>query len=210
MNSGLSKSEQEWLEKGYEHYNLGQYEDALKCFDKAVETSPKYDLSWIAKGLSLYRLGKHEESEKCFSTALKLDPQDEAIKKERAEITEKIKKLEEGEKPLSVDINFPETMEYNTYNMSIKLDNKKTEDVKQLAVDFSEVSEYFECDEKEINFPTLKPDTWLEKEISVKPKFKGILKFSVTIKSDLEEIKKDFKVEVVEGQSNKDMPQDMT
>ncbi len=210
MDVGRLKTDQEWLEKGYEHYNRGQYEDALKCFDKAIEVNSKYDLPWVNKGLALYRLGKHEESETCFSTALKIDPQDEAAKKAREELTEKIKKLKEDEKPLSVEINFPEVMEYGAYNLSIQFRNEKNEDVKQLVVDFSEVAEYFECPEKTIDFPTLKPEMWLEKDISLKPKFKGIMKFGVTIKSNLEEIKKDFKVEVVEGKGNKDAPGDMT
>jgi len=208
MDVGGLKSDKEWLEKGMKHYSLNQYGDALKCFDKAIEINSKYDLLWISKGLTLYRMGKHDETQTCFETAFKLDPEDEAVKKARDELTEKLERLKGDDTPLSVEINFPETMEHDAYDMKIRIDNEKTEDAKQLVVDFSEVSEYFECPEKEIYFPTLKPGMWLEKDFVVTPKFKGIMKFGVNIKSDLEEIKKDFTVEVIGGPGKKDTSDD--
>ena len=34
-------------------YNLGKYEEAIKCYDKAIEIDPNYADAWNNKGLAL-------------------------------------------------------------------------------------------------------------------------------------------------------------
>jgi tetratricopeptide (TPR) repeat protein len=63
------KSAKEWDEKGVTLYNLGEYEDAIKCYNKALETSPNYAFLWKDKGDSLCKLGGYEESFKCYKKA---------------------------------------------------------------------------------------------------------------------------------------------
>ena len=60
------KSAKEWDEKGVTLYNLGEYEDAIKCYNKALEISPNYAFVWKDKGDSLCKLGDYKESFECY------------------------------------------------------------------------------------------------------------------------------------------------
>ena len=37
----MADPSEEWNKKGSELYNQGKYEEAIKCFDKALEVEPK-------------------------------------------------------------------------------------------------------------------------------------------------------------------------
>ena len=60
------KSAKEWDEKGVTLYNLGEYEDAIKCYNKALEIGPNYAFVWKDKGDSLCKLGDYKESFECY------------------------------------------------------------------------------------------------------------------------------------------------
>jgi len=64
-----------WNNKGASLANLGRYEDAIHCLDKALELDPHYAGAWDNKGGCLELLGRHEEAIVCFEEALRLDPQ---------------------------------------------------------------------------------------------------------------------------------------
>lgn len=64
-----------WLNKGTSLHELGKYEDALECFDKALELNSRISLAWLNKGGSLYRLGRHDEAIECCNRALNVDPE---------------------------------------------------------------------------------------------------------------------------------------
>ena len=65
-----------WYNKGV--MLLDGSEEALKCFDKAVELDPEFVDAWLNKGYTLHHLGKHEESIVCIRKVLELDPNNEA------------------------------------------------------------------------------------------------------------------------------------
>ncbi|MCC7572171.1 MAG: tetratricopeptide repeat protein [Candidatus Methanofastidiosum sp.] len=48
------------------------YEDAIKCFNKAIEINPEFKEAWLEKGVALDRLGKSLEAKNCFSVAKEL------------------------------------------------------------------------------------------------------------------------------------------
>ena len=55
-----------------ESYGLkGDYEEALRCFERAVETQPNCAWAWHGKGLALEALGR-EEAEEAFAEAERL------------------------------------------------------------------------------------------------------------------------------------------
>ena len=66
----------EWNDKGVSLHSLGRYEEAIRCFDQALEPNPHYVNAWNNKGSSLAGLGCHEEAIGCLDQALKLDPRD--------------------------------------------------------------------------------------------------------------------------------------
>ena len=91
-----------WNRKGASLNALGRHEEAISCFDKALEIDlqntawdkKKLDqlgiesiirigaqdvAAWNNKGTSLNALGRHEEAIECFDMVLKIDPRDSGI-----------------------------------------------------------------------------------------------------------------------------------
>ena len=64
-----------WINKGKALYELGRPEEAIECFDKAIELDPKDVGVWNNKGIVLDDLGKHEEAIECYDKVIELDPE---------------------------------------------------------------------------------------------------------------------------------------
>ena len=58
-----------WINKGKALYELGRPEEAIECFDKAIELDPKKASAWYNKGTALTSLGRPEEAIECFDKA---------------------------------------------------------------------------------------------------------------------------------------------
>jgi tetratricopeptide (TPR) repeat protein len=67
-----------WYNKGYALVSLGKYEDAVKCYDKAIEIDPgrAFEYKREGKGWSLIKLGKQDEAIKYHEKALETNPKD--------------------------------------------------------------------------------------------------------------------------------------
>jgi tetratricopeptide (TPR) repeat protein len=69
-----------WINKGFAlsklgNYKLGNYKEAIKCFDKAINLKCDYTLAWYGKGLVLNKMGLYPEAIMCFDEILtKLNP----------------------------------------------------------------------------------------------------------------------------------------
>ncbi len=63
----------EWIRKGTLFLSLHKYDEALQCFQKAIEIDQKYAYAWINKGASFYQLGKYDEALQCFQKAIEID-----------------------------------------------------------------------------------------------------------------------------------------
>ena len=59
--------------------DLGRDEEAVACFDKAIEINPKDEKAWVDKGLALYDLGRNEEALACFDKVIEINPKDAAV-----------------------------------------------------------------------------------------------------------------------------------
>src|SRR5450830_1227784 len=66
----------EWNNKGGSLDSLGRYEEAILCYDQALELDPRHVNAWSNKGNSLQNLGRYEEAIHCYDKALELDPRD--------------------------------------------------------------------------------------------------------------------------------------
>jgi tetratricopeptide (TPR) repeat protein len=54
----------------------GNYEEAIKAFDKAIEINSQDSYAWCNKGLCLGHLGNYEEAVKAFDKAIEINSQD--------------------------------------------------------------------------------------------------------------------------------------
>ena len=63
----------EWIRKGIFSFSLTKYEEALECFERAIEIDQKYAYAWINKGVSFYQLGKYNGALECFERAIEID-----------------------------------------------------------------------------------------------------------------------------------------
>ena len=53
---------------------MGEYQEAIKCFDAALKINPKIARNWYYKGLALSKLPNNEEAIRCYEEVLKLEP----------------------------------------------------------------------------------------------------------------------------------------
>ena len=68
------KNADAWNNKGLSLDMLGKPEEAIECYDKAIEMDPADPGAWYNKGNALDDLGKYEEAIKCFDKAIEIDP----------------------------------------------------------------------------------------------------------------------------------------
>ena len=66
-----------WYNKGVNLGRVGKHDEAIKCFDQAIEIKPNYEEAWFAKGFSLGELGKYDEAIKCYDQAIEIRSNDE-------------------------------------------------------------------------------------------------------------------------------------
>ena len=70
----MSEEVRVWFEKGLSLGKLGRYDEALECFDRALEIDPrKWDV-WINKGDCLLWLNRLDEAIQCYDKALEIKP----------------------------------------------------------------------------------------------------------------------------------------
>ncbi len=64
----------EWSNKGVSLGNLNRHEEAIRCFNKALELKLNHENVWVNKAASLIKLGNYQEAIQCCDKALELDP----------------------------------------------------------------------------------------------------------------------------------------
>lgn len=71
---GIQLKHEDYYNKGVDFYYKGQYESALKAFDKAIEIKPDYVEAWDGKGYCLSKIGRVDEALELHNKAIKIDP----------------------------------------------------------------------------------------------------------------------------------------
>lgn len=74
VNTREQRESDELNSGGWELHCRGSFEEAIKCFDKAISLNPRHALAMNNKGLSLRRLGRLEEAIEWFDRAIKVAP----------------------------------------------------------------------------------------------------------------------------------------
>jgi len=53
---------------------MGRYEEAIKCYDKAIQINPDDAGGWYGKGLALKQMGRYDEAVNCYDKAIQITP----------------------------------------------------------------------------------------------------------------------------------------
>jgi tetratricopeptide (TPR) repeat protein len=70
----IDKTAAFWNAKGGSLAALGRYDEAIRCYEKALEIDPRETAAWNNKGISLDALGQYDEALRCCEKALEIDP----------------------------------------------------------------------------------------------------------------------------------------
>jgi tetratricopeptide (TPR) repeat protein len=68
-----------WYKKAVALERLNRYEQAIQCFDKAIEIDATDMKIWNSKGSLLGSLGRYEQAIQCFDKAIEIDPHNLAV-----------------------------------------------------------------------------------------------------------------------------------
>ncbi|MFA5251543.1 MAG: serine/threonine-protein kinase [Phycisphaerae bacterium] len=63
-----------WSNKGVNLNTLCLFEEAINCFDKAIQIDLRNAAAWNNKGYSLHSLGRYEDAIHCYDKAIEIDP----------------------------------------------------------------------------------------------------------------------------------------
>jgi tetratricopeptide (TPR) repeat protein len=104
----------------YRLNNLRKYNEAIECYDKALEIDPKYVYALNNKGLALDNLRKYNEAIECYDKALKIDPKYAWAWLNKGLALGNLKKYKEAiecyDKAIEIDPNFIVIACYNKAN----------------------------------------------------------------------------------------------
>jgi tetratricopeptide (TPR) repeat protein len=65
-----------WNNRGTALANLGKHQQAIECFDKAIEINPNDVNIWNSKGTAFHYLSKYQQAIECFDKAIEVNPND--------------------------------------------------------------------------------------------------------------------------------------
>jgi tetratricopeptide (TPR) repeat protein len=63
-----------WFYEGMNFQDIGQYSQAVDCFQKAIDCQPNFIPAWVYKGIALEQLGEYEAAISCYEIAIKTHP----------------------------------------------------------------------------------------------------------------------------------------
>jgi Flp pilus assembly protein TadD len=99
-----------WFELGLKQANLGNMEEAIAAWDKALELNPRLASAWHNRGSALGHLAEFVEAIASFEQALEIDPDDAQTWNDRAHALLKLKKWDEAldswERAIAIHPNF--------------------------------------------------------------------------------------------------------
>jgi tetratricopeptide (TPR) repeat protein len=72
-------TDNDWSAKGRAFYMKGEHNEAIRCYNKALEINPQNEIVWSRKGHVLSKLQRSNEAIKCFSKALQINPEDKTV-----------------------------------------------------------------------------------------------------------------------------------
>ncbi len=102
----------EWLKRGIEYFEKGNYNAALDGFEKALALNPQNFDAWYERGVSLDQLNRYEDAIASYDKALDIEPDDHYAWYCRGNALRDLDRYEEAiasyEQALKIKPDFPE------------------------------------------------------------------------------------------------------
>ncbi len=174
-----------WYKRAEALSILGQYNESIEAYNKALEMNASYAEAWKGKGLSLAVLSRYEESMTCFENAIEIDRRDAEAWNDKANVLYDMERYNEslecfdwaiGLNPKYIDaLNNKGKALYDLgrYNESIECFDKAVEiDAKYAEAwnnkgsalyDLGRFNESIECFDKGVDIDPRYSDAWYNK-----------------------------------------------
>ncbi|ACK72323.1 TPR repeat-containing protein [Gloeothece citriformis PCC 7424] len=85
----------EWFQRGLDYADIANWEEAIACWDEALELDPDLSHTWHNRGMALAHLGRLDEALADMDQAIKLDPEDYELWNSRASILFSLQRWED-------------------------------------------------------------------------------------------------------------------
>ncbi len=89
----MAESAEEYIKKGNEAFNAGEYNDALENYSKAAKIEPTNSKAWSGKGKAILKSAKlsldYEHASEFLDKAIRLDPENKEAIKYKEELKKK-------------------------------------------------------------------------------------------------------------------------
>jgi tetratricopeptide (TPR) repeat protein len=179
-----------WNNKGAALHQLGQFEEALKCYDKMLEIDPRDATALCNKGNVLRDLGRYEEAISCCDKALALDPQSKNAWLNKSGALDKLGRHEEAirccDSALTIDPRFAEAWNNKgtilnrldrrveaivCYDKALEIDPRNAgawRNKGDTLLELKQIKEGVACYEKTLNIDPLSTWAWRKKGFALK------------------------------------------
>lgn len=111
-----------WNDTGASLESLGQYQDALACYDRALALNSRDELTWVHRGTVLESLGRTDDALACCDHALQLNPQSEPALVAKGMMLGALGQIEEARTHCDRALKINPRSEQAWVNMGVALD----------------------------------------------------------------------------------------
>jgi|GEM_PF-81459 len=140
---------------GNKLYKQHRYEEAIGCYDRALEINKNAYYIWLNKGFCLYNLERYKEAIRCFDKVLKVDPDSCQAWRFKGSSLYELGRYDE---------------EIDCYDEALKIDPKNSQVWRIKGLTLDELGRYdqaIECYDKALKIDPEYADTWHFKGLSL-------------------------------------------
>ena len=135
-----------WGNKGDALYSLERFEQAVECYNRAIDIDPRVSWYLTNKGGALLELNKYNESLISLNDALAADPEEEYALYFKSKALIHINKMDEAIKCYNELRKLNSELAENLINDGLLINNKKTNKNEKIVKDKQELTHNSEHD----------------------------------------------------------------